>query len=56
MGHMAHEYQDKVRGAMNTLTILFGLLVTGLIAGVIIFMIFRVFGFYIGVLNDASKI
>jgi type IV pilus assembly protein PilC len=56
MAHMAEEYQDQARGAMNTLTILFGLLVTGLIAGVIIFMIFRVFGFYIGVINDASKI
>jgi type IV pilus assembly protein PilC len=56
MAHMAQEYQDQARLAMNTLTILFGLVVTGLIAAVIIFMIFRVASFYIGVLNDATKI
>jgi type IV pilus assembly protein PilC len=56
MAHMAQEYQDQARLAMNTLTILFGLMVTALIAAVIIFLIFRVASFYIGVINDATKI
>jgi hypothetical protein len=39
--------------AMNTLTVLLGVAVTGLIAAVIIFLIFRVFSFYLGTINDA---
>lgn len=53
MGHLSEQYQDEARVAMNTLTVLMGFLVTLLIAAVIIFFIFRVFGFYSGVLNDA---
>jgi type II secretory pathway component PulF len=55
MEHLAEQYQDQARGAMNTLTILMGLGVTGLIAAVIIFLIFRVFGTYTGAINDALK-
>ena len=55
MAHLAEQYQDQARLAMNTLTILLGLAVTGLIAAVIIFLIFRVFSFYTGTLNDALK-
>ena len=56
MRHLAEVYQDQARLAMNTLTILMGLAVVGLIAAVIIFLIFRVFGFYLDVLNDAANI
>ncbi|MGD9721388.1 MAG: type II secretion system F family protein [Pirellulales bacterium] len=55
MAHLAQEYQDQARSAMNTLTILLGMAVTGLIAAVIIFLIFRVFSFYVGTINDALK-
>jgi type IV pilus assembly protein PilC len=55
MAHMAEQYQDQARLAMNTLTVLLGLAVTGLVAGVIIFLIFRVFGFYVNSINDALK-
>jgi type II secretory pathway component PulF len=55
MAHMAREYQDQARMAMNVLTILTGLAVTGLIGAVIVFLIFRVFGFYLGTINDALK-
>jgi type IV pilus assembly protein PilC len=53
MGHLSTQYQHEARSAMNTITILMGVLVTGLIAAVIIFLIFRVFSFYTGVLDDA---
>jgi type IV pilus assembly protein PilC len=53
MGHMATQYQHEARSAMNTITVVMGVLVTALIAGVIIFLIFRVFSFYTGVLDDA---
>jgi type IV pilus assembly protein PilC len=55
MAQLADQYQDQARLAMNTLTILLGLAVTAVIAGVIIFLIFRVFSFYTGTLNDALK-
>jgi type IV pilus assembly protein PilC len=53
MGHLSEQYQDEAKVAMNTLTVLLGVLVTGLIAAIIIYFIFRVFSFYSGVLNDA---
>jgi len=49
------QYQQEAKSAMQVLTVLLGLAVTALIAGIIIFMIFRVAGFYIGVINDAAK-
>lgn len=55
LGHLATQYQDQSRTAMNVLTILLGVAVTVLIAAVIIFLIFRVFGFYLGTINDALK-
>ena len=55
MAHVSAHYQDEARLAMNTITILFGLAVTALIAGVIIFLIFTIFSFYVGVLNDATN-
>jgi type II secretory pathway component PulF len=56
LANLSSHYQDEARSAMNILTVMMGVAVTGLIAAAIIFMIFRVFGFYSGVLNDAMKI
>jgi type II secretory pathway component PulF len=53
MGNLSAQYQDEARSAMNTITVLIGVAVTALIAGLIIFLIFRVFGFYLGTINDA---
>jgi len=53
MQNLATLYQDEARLAMGVITIVLGLAVTALIAGVIIFFIFRVFGFYMNTLNDA---
>jgi type II secretory pathway component PulF len=55
MRHLSAEYQDESRVAMHTLTLLLGYAVWGLVAVVIIFLIFRVFGAYAQILNDASK-
>lgn len=53
LARLADQYQQEARSAMAVLTILLGVAVTGLIAAVIIFLIFRVAGFYFGVINDA---
>jgi type IV pilus assembly protein PilC len=52
MAHLAEQYQDQARLAMNVLTILLGLAVWALVVGVIIFLIFRVFSSYTKTLND----
>jgi type IV pilus assembly protein PilC len=54
MGHVADEYQEQARLALNTLTILLGFAVTALVGAVIIFLIFRLAGFYTGVIQDAA--
>jgi type II secretory pathway component PulF len=53
MQNLSGQYQDEARVAMNTLTVLLGVAVMALIAGIIIFFIFRVFGFYLNSINDA---
>lgn len=55
LANLSSQYQNEARSAMNTLTVLLGVAVTGMIAAMIIFMIFRVFSFYTGVLDDALK-
>jgi len=55
LAHVSTHYQDEARLAMNTITLLFGFAVTAMIAGLIIFLIFTIFSFYVGVLNDATK-
>jgi type II secretory pathway component PulF len=55
MQNLSGQYQEEARAAMNTITILLGIAVTALIAGVIIFLIFRIFSFYVGAINDALK-
>lgn len=54
MENISTQYQDEARLAMNMLTVLLGVAVTALIAGIIIFLIFRVFmNAYLGPINDA---
>jgi type II secretory pathway component PulF len=56
MGHLSHQYQDEARLAMNTLTVLFGLAVTGLIAAIIIYFIYQIFTrAYLDPINDLLK-
>ena len=53
MALLSQQYQDQARRALATLTILAGFAVWGLVALLIIAMIFRIAFFYIGVINDA---
>lgn len=53
MGTISAQYQDEARLAMNVMTAVLGVAVFCLIAGIIIFFIFRIFGFYMNILDDA---
>lgn len=55
MGSISAQYQDEARLAMNVMTAVLGVAVFVLIAGIIIFFIFRIFGFYMNILDDALK-
>jgi type II secretory pathway component PulF len=53
MENLSRQYQDQSRAAMATLTTLAGFAIWIMIAAVIIFMIFRLFNFYLGTINNA---
>jgi type II secretory pathway component PulF len=53
MGLLSDQYQDQAQRALATLTVVAGFIVWALVAGLIVFLIFRIFSFYIGTLNDA---
>ncbi len=55
MGRISAHYQDEARSAMVTMAILMGLAVWGLIAAIIVFLIFRVFGMYLQQIENISK-
>ena len=48
MENLSRQYQDQARTATAVLTTLAGFAVWIMIAAIIILMIFRLFGFYIG--------
>jgi type II secretory pathway component PulF len=50
---LADQYQDEARAALTVMTRLAGIGVWVLVSGLIIFLIFRIFSQYIGVLNNA---
>jgi type II secretory pathway component PulF len=55
MAHLSQQYQEQARAALATLTMIAGLVVWGLVAILIITLIFRLAFFYIGVLNGAAQ-
>lgn len=50
---LSKQYQDEARSALQVLTVLAGFVVWGLVAMLIILLIFRLASFYIGVINGA---
>lgn len=52
---VSEQYQEQAKRAMATLTVIGGFLVWGLVAMLIIMVIFRVASFYIGTINSALQ-
>ncbi len=50
---LARQYQQKAQQALATLTVVAGFGVWGMVAVLIIVMIFRIFSFYLGAIQDA---
>lgn len=55
MALLANQYRDRARRALTTLNVLAGFVVWAVVAALIVALIFRLFSFYIGAINDAMK-
>ena len=55
MAVLSDQYQDQAQRALAALTVLAGFAVWGVVAAIIVIMIFRVAMFYIGTLNEALQ-
>jgi type II secretory pathway component PulF len=55
MGRLAHQFQDRARSALSVLTLVAGWVVWAAVAGMIIFLIFRLAFFYLNTINDAAN-
>ena len=53
MERLSKRYEDEAQSALKMLTMFAGVAVWLLVMGLIILMIFRIVGFYIGTINDA---
>jgi type IV pilus assembly protein PilC len=53
MDRMSKRYEEEAEIAVKAIAVIFGIMVAALVMGIIIFMIFRLFGFYVGGLNKA---
>lgn len=53
MAKLAVSYQEKSKAALRTISVIGGMLVTMLIFGIMILLIFKFAMFYIGILNEA---
>jgi type IV pilus assembly protein PilC len=55
MDRLSKRYEEEAEAAVKTLAIVFGFLVGALVMGIIVMLIFRLAGFYVGTINDLSK-
>ena len=54
MSHLSSVYQDEARAALDVLATVAGFAVWVGVAAIIIFLIFRLAAFYLGILNNAA--
>jgi type IV pilus assembly protein PilC len=55
MAILSRQYQDQAQRALGVLTLFAGFAVWAMVAALIILLIFRIFSFYLGTINDALK-
>jgi len=55
MERLSNRYDSEAATAINVISVLLGVMVAGLVMGIIIYMIFRLAGFYIGTINEAVE-
>jgi type IV pilus assembly protein PilC len=55
MDRLSKRYEEEAESAAKTLAVIFGFLVAMMVMGIIVLLIFRLAGFYIGTLNEAVE-
>ena len=55
MSRLSRQYEEEAEHALSTLAVVAGIVVWGLVAALIITLIFRVFGFYTGAIYEALE-
>jgi type IV pilus assembly protein PilC len=55
MDRLSKRYEEEAETAVKAIAVIFGILVAALVMGIIILMIFRLAGFYIGTINEAVE-
>ena len=55
MERLSAQYQEEAESAMKTISVMLGTGIWMLVAALIVMIIFRIFGFYLGAINDALK-
>jgi type II secretory pathway component PulF len=55
MERLSTRYEEEAESAVRTLAVIFGFLVALLVMALIALMIFRIFGFYLGTINEALE-
>jgi type IV pilus assembly protein PilC len=55
LARLSDQYQDEAQSALKASSVLAGFLVWGMVALVIVMVIFRIFGAYMNVLNEAGR-
>lgn len=55
MGRLSKRYEEEAESAVRTLSTIFGFAVGILVMGLITLLIFRLFGFYLGTINNLSS-
>ena len=52
---LAEDYRERAKATMTGVTLFATIVVWGFVASVLIFLIFRVAGFYLGILNETMQ-
>lgn len=55
MEQLSNRYEEEAEAAVRTLSVVFGYLIGAMVMGIIILLIFRLAGFYIGTINEAVR-
>jgi type II secretory pathway component PulF len=55
MGRLPKRYEEEAETAVKAIAVIFGIMVAALVMGIIIWMIFRLAGFYVGTINEAVE-
>jgi type IV pilus assembly protein PilC len=55
MGRLSNRYEEEAEAAVKAIAVVLGFLIAAIVMGIIVFLIFRIYGFYLGTINEAAN-